>query len=273
MFTLLGVLAGTALIAWGIISGQATPDVFLNWQGVAIVFGGTIAATFISHPSREVFRGFMAYFIIFRSGRVDYVKVIDKMVTAIRVGQRDGIPAMQKQMKLVKGLWIFKDGIQMLANGYSREEAQETLEDQVKWKVSRELKQRDLFNSMAQTAPAFGMIGTLIGLINMLLTLQSNPSDVGSGLAIALITTFYGLILSNMIFAPIGGKIEDRAENNLLFETIQVEAVLLLYDKKNYIYARDRLAAYLNAGSRKKLTKVAGKGSLQKKHNLIKKAA
>ncbi len=273
MFTLLGVLLGVALIAWGIISGQATPDVFLNWQGVAIVFGGTIASTFISHPFREVFRGFMSYFVIFRSGRVDYVKVIDKMVTAIRIGQRDGIPAMQKQIKALKGLWIFKDGVQMLANGYTREEAKATLEDQVRWKVTRELKQRDLFNSMSQAAPAFGMIGTLIGLINMLLTLQSNPSDVGSGLAIALITTFYGLIMANMVFAPIGAKIEDRAETNLLFETIQMEAVLLLYDKKNYIFARDKLAAYLNAGSRKKLIKVAGKGSLQKKQGFIKKAA
>ncbi|KAA3612651.1 MAG: hypothetical protein DWQ05_18550 [Calditrichaeota bacterium] len=266
-------MAGVALIAYGIISGQATPEVFLNWQGVAIVFGGTIAATFISHPSREVFRGFMSYFIIFRSGRVNYIDVIDKMVTAIRIGQRDGVQAMQAQFKNVRGLWIFKDGLQMLVNGYTREEVKTTLEDQVKWQVSRELKQRDLFMSMSQTAPAFGMIGTLIGLINMLLTLQTNPSDVGSGLAIALITTFYGLILANMIFAPIGGKIAEQAETNLLCETLQIEAILLIYDKKNYIFARDKLAAYLNAGSRKKLMKVAGKGALQKKQGLFKKAA
>ncbi|KAA3657931.1 MAG: hypothetical protein DWQ10_12195 [Calditrichaeota bacterium] len=262
-----------ALIAYGILSGQATPDVFLNWQGVAIVFGGTIAATFISHPSSEVFRGFMAYFIIFRSGKANHVETINKLVTAIRIGQRDGVQTMQGQLKMVRGLFIFKDGIQMLANGYSREEVKSTLEDQVRWKVSRELKQRDLFHSMAQTAPAFGMIGTLIGLINMLLTLQTNPSDVGSGLAIALITTFYGLILANMIFAPIGGKIAEQAETNLLNETLQVEAVLLLFDKKNYVFARDKLAAYLNAGSRKKLVKVAGKGSLQKKSGLFRKAA
>ena len=273
MFTLLGVILGTMLIAYGIMHGQATPDVFLNWQGLAIVFGGTIAATFISHPSYEVFRGFMSYFIIFRSGRVNFINAIDKMVTAIRIGQRDNLTTMQKDLRTVKDLWIFKDGVQMILNGYTRDETKATLEDQVRWKVSRELKQRDLFNAMSQTAPAFGMIGTLIGLINMLLTLKTNPSDVGSGLAIALITTFYGLILANMIFAPIGGKIAERAETNLLYETIQLEAVLLIYDKKNYIYARDKLAAYLNAGSRNKLEKIAGKGSLQKKSGFFKKAA
>ena len=107
-------------------------------------------------------------------------------------------------------------------------------------------------------------IGTLIGLINMLITLQSNPGDVGIGLAIALTTTFYGLALANMLFGPISEKIKERAENNLFIETMQMEAVLMLYDKRNYVYARDKLAAYLNAGSRKKLNDHSGNGFLPK---------
>ena len=103
------------------------------------------------------------------------------------------------------------------------------------------------------------MIGTLIGLINMLITLQNEPGQVGIGLAIALTTTFYGLALANMVFAPISEKIKERAENNLLMETMELDAVLMIYDKRNYVFARDKLAAYLNPNSRKKVASVAGK--------------
>ena len=133
------------------------------------------------------------------------------------------------------------------------------LEDQVRWQMNREMKQHQLFGSMSRIAPAFGMIGTLIGLINMLITLQSEPGQVGLGLAIALTTTFYGLALANMVFAPISEKIRERAENNLMMETMELEAVLMIYDKRNYVFARDKLAAYLNANSRKKVASVAGK--------------
>ncbi len=102
----------------------------------------------------------------------------------------------------------------------------------------------------------------------MLMTLQEQPGQVGIGLAIALTTTFYGLILSNMIFAPIAAKIKERAEANLLHETLQVEAVLMMYDKQNYVYVRDKLAALLSPAERFKLSR-ADSGARRK----IRKAA
>ena len=161
----------------------------------------------------------------------------------------------------------------MMANGYTGEETKTILEDQIRWKMAREMKQHQLFGTMARIAPAFGMIGTLIGLINMLITLKNQPGEVGLGLAIALTTTFYGLALANMIFAPIAEKIKEQAENNLLLETMQLEAILMLYEKRNYVYARDKLAAYLSANSRKKVSAVAGKGAVLFGEEEIKKAA
>ena len=259
MLTVLGFLIGTSLIAFGIISGKAPAEIFLNKQGLAIVLGGTIASTFVSYPVREVLRAFVSYFVIFRSGSYDYVSAVDKMVSALRLYQREGVARLLSEVNSLKGFWIFKDGIQMLSNGYSKEETREVLEDQVRWQMNREMKQHQLFGSMSRVAPAFGMIGTLIGLINMLITLQNEPGQVGLGLAIALTTTFYGLALANMIFAPISEKIKERAENNLMMETMEVEAVLMIYDKRNYVFARDKLAAYLSASNRKKVVAVAGK--------------
>ncbi len=265
MLTFLGFVTGSFLVALGIVEGKAPVDVFLNWQGLAIVAGGTIASTFVSYPLREVLLAFRSYLVIFVAGSHDYVGAVNKMVQAIRTFQREGMEALQRDSEQMKKLWIFKDGVQMMAGGYSKEETREILEDQVRWQMSREMKQHQLFGAMARIAPGFGMIGTLIGLINMLLTLQSEPGKVGIGLAVALTTTFYGLVLANIVFAPISEKIKERAENNLLVETMQVEALLMIYDNRNYIYARDKLSAYLNAGNRRKIARISPNGAMKKK--------
>ncbi len=257
MATLIGILLGTLLIFIGIRSGVAPPEVFLNSQGVAIVIGGTVAATLISYPLPEVIRGFRSAFIIFRSGTHNFVAAIQRMVEATRAFHREGVEGVARHTASWRDLWIFKDGIQLMLNGYSKEETTEILEDQIRWQMSREYKQHELFGRMAKIAPAFGMVGTLIGLINMLITMQDQPQQVGHGLAIALTTTFYGLILANLLFAPISAKIKERADNNLLLETMQLEAVQMLYDKRNYVFVRDKLAAYLSARMRKKVSGAA----------------
>ncbi len=257
MGTILGILLGGGLIAVGIASGHADASVFWNWQGMAIVFGGTLAATLVSYPLREVARAFKSYFVIFRTGTHNYVAAIHRLVQATRTFHREGLQAVAQQAAGWRDLWIFKDGIQLMLNGYSQEETREILEDQVRWQLAREHKQEELFSRMSRIAPAFGMVGTLIGLINMLITLQTRPQQVGVGLAIALTTTFYGLLLANLLFAPIAAKIRQRADNNALLETLQLETVMMLYEKRNYVFVRDRLAACLNAGSRNKIHRQA----------------
>jgi chemotaxis protein MotA len=254
MFTVFGFIIGVSLVAFGILTGKAPADMFLNWQGLAIVVGGTVASTFVSHPIREVLRAVRSCFIVFSSGSHDYIGAIKEMVHYIRTYSRDGLEKLETEVNARNKLWILKDGVQLMVNGYSKEEAHEILEDQIRWQMSREMKQHQLFGSMAKIAPAFGMIGTLIGLINMLITLQSQPGEVGLGLAIALTTTFYGLALANMLFGPISEKLRERAENNLFVETMQLEAVLMMYEKRNYVYARDKLAAYVSASNRKKVS-------------------
>lgn len=270
MLTFLGFLVGTALVAVGIVTGKAPPEIFLNWQGLAIVLGGTIASTVVSYPLKEIFKAFRSYYVIFRSGTHDYISAINNMVASVRIFQREGMSGLVTEVNTLPKLWILKDGVQMMSNGYSKEETRAILEDQVRWQMSREMKQHTLFNTMARIAPAFGMLGTLIGLINMLMTMQSQPGNVGLGLAIALTTTFYGLILANMIFTPISEKIKEQAEGNLLIETMQLETVLMLYENRNYVYVRDKLAAYLNAGSRRKVQAVAGLSSVKHRKRLKK---
>ena len=253
MLTVLGIVLGIFLILIGINHSGTPAQIYLNPSGLAIVLGGTLAATFISFPFPEVLRAFHSYLVVFKSGTHNYVKAIKYMVATIRKYNNQGITSLEYEKSRPKKLWILNDGIQMMINGYDKEETRLVLEDQIRWKMKREQKQTQLFSAMAKFAPAFGMIGTLIGLIHMLITMSDGPDQVGIGLAIALTTTFYGLILANMLFNPIAEKIREQSENNLLLETMQLETVLMMYDNINHVLAQDKLAAYINATNRRKL--------------------
>ncbi len=255
MITILGIISGIILIGIGIKSSGTPAAIFINPTGLAIVLGGTVAATLISFPFQEVLRAFRSYLIIFRSGSHDYVQAIKYLVLNIEKYNNHGLSSFEEFHRPQKKLWIFNDGIQLMINGYNKEEVKQVLEDQIRWKFKREQKQNQLFATMAKFAPAFGMIGTLIGLIKMLVTMSSGPEHVGQGLAIALTTTFYGLLLANMFFNPISEKIREQSENNLLLETMQLETLMMMFDNSNHIYAQDKLASYISAGQRKKLVK------------------
>ena len=255
MITVIGIIAGLSLIFFGIVANGTPPAIYFNPSGLAIVLGGTLAATFVSFPLKEVLRAVRSYLIIFKSGTHNYVKATQEMVETIKRYNMNGITELENISARPGKLWIFNDGLQMLVNGYNKAETRAVLEDQVAWQMNREQKQFQLFGAMAKFAPAFGMIGTLIGLIQMLITMNEGPEKVGTGLAIALTTTFYGLVLANLLFSPISEKIREQAENNLLLETMEIDAVMLMYDNSNYVMARDKLSAYISATNRKKITK------------------
>lgn len=253
MLTLLGFLIGTALIAYGIMTGKAPVDIFLNWQGLAIVIGGTIASTFVSFPVREVLLAFRSYIVIFVAGSHDYVGAVNKMVSAIRTYQRDGLEHLQREAAAFKKLWIFRDGVQMMANGYSKEEAYEILEDQIRWQMQREMKQHQLFGTMAKFAPAFGMIGTLIGLVQMLKTME-DPSQIGAGMATALLTTFYGAVIANFLALPLASKLKNRTETEILTKELIIEGILSIQSGDNPRVVEQKLKAFISPKLRESIS-------------------
>ena len=253
MIKLFGILLGFLLIIIGIAAEAAPIYIYFNLSGLAIVLGGTIAATLVSFPFKEVTRAFNSYVVVFKSGTHDYIKAIDQMLKVIKKHNIGGITSLEEVQKQPKNLWLLFDGIQMMINGYDKNETKLVLEDQIHWKNKREYKQTQLFSAMGKFSPAFGIVGTLIGLINILSSLENSPKNIGIGLAIALTSALYGLILANIIFKPISEKLQERAENNLLLETMQLETILMIYDNNSFNYALDRLSAYICVTDRKKI--------------------
>ena len=263
--TLLGIIIGISIMVGAIISvanydvekfqNLTTSQLYLNLPSFLIVIGGTLAATLIAHPFSHLIRGFKAFFIVFVRKELDFVKVVEDICEFSREYTQKGIPGLEEKMKTYTSEDMLKDGITMIINGYKPEEVLQFLEHSIQRRYDQELIDYYVFRTMAKTAPAFGMVGTLVGLIFMLQKLGGDPKNLGPFLAVALITTFYGLILANLVFGPMGNKLLHHAELNMRIGRMIYDGVSFILQKQHPVFIKDQLAAYVPPHQRKRLFK------------------
>ncbi|MBL7192028.1 MotA/TolQ/ExbB proton channel family protein [bacterium] len=242
--TVLGLLLSITLLVGAIIIGAGTTDIFLNLPGALIVIGGTFGATLISYPLKDVARVFWVFCIVFRreEPRLDrYILLIVSFATRAR----SGLLNLEQELPRIRNPFL-QDGIQMLVDGYSSEEIREMLDSRTRYREARELSEAQIFRTMAAFAPAFGMVGTLIGLIAMLLKMDlESVSEIGPKMALALVTTFYGLILANLVFKPIALKLERKTEEAVLLMTMVTDSVIMIQKSWHPQKVEDYLNAYV----------------------------
>ena len=161
--------------------------------------------------------------------------------------QKSGVPALESEAKkAVKGDKFLQFGIEMVISGYTGDEVREILANTIETTYGRNTVQVNILNAMAAAAPAFGMIGTLVGLIIMLDGMGGDPSQLGAGLAVALLTTLYGVIFSRMVFMPAATKIMQREQIVRFRNFLVAEGVALLADRKSPRYIQDKMNSYLD---------------------------
>ena len=177
----------------------------------------------------------------------DYIQQIMDLVLKARKGGR---LALEKEVSGIKNFFL-ADGIQMMADGYSMREIDEILKERVNFKAERERKEADILTTMSKYAPAFGMIGTLIGLIVLLsnMTLES-MDNIGSGMAVALITTFYGIILANLIFKPIAVKLYTRTEEEVLLMEMIIDSIKMINEGWHPAKVQDYMNSFIKPSKR-----------------------
>jgi chemotaxis protein MotA len=248
--TLLGIVLGILLIGWGIF--MLTPNFIIFWSpaSLAIVFGGSLAASFISFPLREVLRVFKVIAVVFKKEKAQMRGHVDNIVE-LASSARKGITELEKVIDQVDHPFL-KDGIQMVIDGYGESEIREILGTRIVNRELREKAEANVLKTMGKYSPAFGMIGTLIGLVVMLYGMSEiaaggeDPMEkLGVGMGTALITTFYGIILANLIFNPMGVKIEARIEKETTIQAMLIEGVILLHDRKHPLIVREKLNSFL----------------------------
>lgn len=243
--TVIGILASLALLA-GVLYGAAVdPALFVNLPGLAIVLGGTLAATFISYPLREVARVFRLFGTVMRNEKLYTRQDIEELVAISRQWIDGNLVAVEKALDKVQNPFL-RTGIQLVVDNTPEED----IMDYMHWRIARlrarEHAEAQLFRVMAGFAPAFGMVGTLLGLINMMFVLGDGSLDViGTNLAVALMTTFYGILLANLVFKPVAVKLERRTEQRLILMNMVMQGIAMMCKKRSPALMRETLRSFM----------------------------
>lgn len=228
---------------------------FWDIPSVFIVLGGTIASTLISYRGKALKNLKTIYSKAFKKADLDLNKDIETIISISNVARREGLLALEDMLEQVDNPFL-KKGIMLIVDGTDTELIKNILETEVYFIQSRHSEGQAMINSMAAYAPAYGMIGTLIGLIIMLENL-SDPDALGPGMAAALITTFYGVVLANLVFTPISKKLKAQSDAEALQKELYIEGLLSIQEGENPRIIRDKLNAFI---ARRELGKVEAKG-------------
>ncbi|WP_457572094.1 motility protein A [Desulfovulcanus sp.] len=243
--TLIGILLGFGLIIGSILLGGSL-GAFVDVPSVLIVVFGTVAVTFIMFPMGMVFGTIKVMLKAFFAKPPDPQGVIKTIVDLANIARKESLVALEKAP--VEDPFL-KKGVLMAADGTEEEAVRSVMEIEIAFMKQRHQMGQEIFKSMGTMAPAFGMIGTLIGLVNMLQNLD-DPSSIGPAMAVALLTTFYGAVLANVIFLPIAKKLEVRSVEEVLYMEIVVEGVVSILKGENPRITQEKLEAFLNPAMR-----------------------
>lgn len=260
--TLIGIVVAIGLMLYGI--GFANLLNFWDLQSVIITIGGTFAGIFASFPLR-VLKDIPKHMkIAFLGGsKFDAMRYIDTICEFAQIARKSGLLALEEKANQEKDEFL-KSSVLLIVDAVDADKVRQMLNDELDNVASRHEEAISLYERGAAFGPAFGMIGTLIGLINMLKSLDVSSGDasssLGEGMSVALITTLYGSFLANIIFTPISAKLGVKNAEEMLCKNIIVEGVLSIQSGENPKYIREKLTSLLSRGELKKAGK-KGKGT------------
>ncbi len=243
--TIIGLILAAVLVVGSIMIGGPL-SAFVDVAGGLIVFGGTIAATLTSETLAHCIGGIKVALKSFADPGNDSSATIEKIVELSSIARREGILALENQQ--IEDVF-FSKALRMAVDGTSPEEIRETLSSEVTGMKQRHTRGQQLFKFMAASAPSMGMIGTLIGLVQMLGALD-DPSSIGPAMAVALLTTLYGAVLAFMVFGPIAAKLERRSAEEAAHMNVVLDGIESIVKGQKAQMIRDKLEARLPPADR-----------------------
>jgi chemotaxis protein MotA len=245
--TVLGVISAFGLVCLAIFMGGGI-KLFINVPALMIVVGGTLGATMINYPLRDVFGVFKVVRKALFARSMAVSDLIKRFVSYAQKSRKEGILALEDEVKNVSDSFL-KKGVELAIDGLEPQEINEILETEVEFVRSRHQLGAEIFSTMGTFSPALGMIGTLIGLVQMLQTMD-DPSKIGPAMALALLTTFYGSLLANIVCLPIAGKLRTRSKEEVLTKEMAIQGVISLSNGDNPRILEQKLLAYIPPAER-----------------------
>ena len=248
--TIIGVLFGLVVIIGSIIAGGGAMA-FIHIPSVAITMGGMLCATMIHFSLPQ----FLGIFSIIKKTIVVKIpspsELIQKMVNYAAINRRDGALALEQEISNISDLFFIK-GLQMLVDGQESENIRELMTLEIQYLQERHSTGKKILEFMGAAAPAFGMIGTLIGLVQMLRNLES-PESIGAGMAVALLTTFYGAFAANLIFIPLAGKLGIYSKAEVTAMEMITVGICATAQGENPTAVREKMQAFISQGRREEV--------------------
>ncbi|WP_163193214.1 motility protein A [Clostridium thermarum] len=245
--TIIGIIAGIAVIMWGILKN--TPlSVFYDTASFIITVLGSMMALLVNFPLSEIKRLIPVMAQSFKELKMSNFETIQLFTSLSKKARREGLLSLEDEVNNIGDDYL-KKGLQMVIDGIEPETIREIMELEIGEMERRHKAGQDMLKSWAAYAPAFGMIGTLIGLIQMLVNL-TDSSSIASGMAVALITTFYGSVIANLIFTPMAAKLAARTDKEAGIREMMLEGILAIQSGVNPRIVEEKLLCYLSPKDR-----------------------
>lgn len=246
--TIIGIILSFGLVTSAIMFGGSIL-VFVSIPSALIVLGGTLGATLVNYPLNQILGVVGVVKNAFFSGLDAPSVIIDRFMDYANRARREGILSLEPVIKEIDDIFLRK-GLQLTVDGLEPQAIQEILETEISYLEERHETGADIINAFGSFAPALGMIGTVLGLVQMLQTMN-DPSTIGPAMAVALITTFYGALLANLVFLPLAGKLKHRSKEEVLIKEMVMEGVLAISKGENPRIIEEKLSSYLPPKNRK----------------------
>lgn len=241
--TLIGILSGFGLLLYSMMLGKGGVMLFVDIPSCIMVFGGTTAVFLMNFTVQDV-KALMPVFIrSFLDKLPKPAEQIDRIVSLASLARKEGLLALEGKLKEIEDPFFAK-GLQLVIDGFPADTVRQILELEANWSSARHGVGKKMLDQLAAYAPAFGMIGTLVGLVQMLASLD-DPSSIGGGMAVALLTTLYGAVIANMICIPLASKLELRAKEESLLRELQIEGIVAIQSGDGPQLIKEKLKTFV----------------------------
>ena len=237
-------------------------SIMMNLKSVVLVTAGTLLSAYIAYPLKTFKDLCKSLRVVFKQQETDSEQLVRELETLALIWRRSGLVALEKAGKRVENVFLQK-GIELVVDGYDRYDIRNIMEKDYELYFSRRESQVNILNTLAKLAPVFGFVGTILGLINVLNSME-DPAMIGKGMALALLTTLYGILLANFLFFPLSKKLSEYTKAEATVLNIILEGIMDIAAQKTSKSISHRLNSYLDINQLSRMhTPVKGKLQLR----------
>jgi len=254
-----GLVVCIVLVLWAIITGAGVSGLinnFVDMQSVLITFGGAFCAVLAANTLKNFIGGLKSFTLVLKKSSVDIAEVITKIIDLSNVARKEGLLSLEEAAGELDDEFM-KKGILLIVDGTDPELVRAIMETEIMSLEGRHKQNIKFWEDVASMGPAWGMIGTLVGLVNMLQNMD-DPSRIGPDMSVALLTTLYGSLLANWLCTPVANKLKVNNDSEIMVKEIMIEGLLSIQAGENPRVIEEKLKSFMAPKERMTATDEGG---------------